>query len=166
MSEVMDRLETSVVEAATPDGIAFAKLRGLTQVTVSLAPGYYAHATDARVADKLATLGKLLWVARMKEYYRLKSEYLGREVRGEGSPTSDQQRARREARNNIVATGASDDGTVSASAVGLLNWVVTVAPGTVGRVDEPAFLASCSQAAERLVEDHLLRLRIVWAARY
>lgn len=166
MSAMTEHLDTMVVEAATPDETAYARLRGRSDVSVWFAPGYYPYATDARVADKLVQLGRLLWVARMKEYYRFKSVQLGRTVRGEGMPKTPAQVARREARDNIVASGRSDDGTVELTAVGLLTWSVTLAPGSVERVAEDAFCAACGQAGERLVLDHLDKLAFVWAQRY
>lgn len=161
-----EHLDTMVVEATTPGDSASARLRGRSDVTVWFAPGYYSQSTDARIADKLAQLGKLLWVARMKEYYRFKSEQLERPIRGEGTPKTPAQVARRDARDSIVAEGRSDDGTVALTSVGLLKWSATVAPGTVERVDEETFVASCSQAAERLIEHHLDQLAFVWAQRY
>jgi hypothetical protein len=166
MTTMADHLADVTIDAATPDGIAFATLRGQSDVRVSFAPGYYAHADDARVADKLAQLGKLLWVARMKEYYRFKSEQLGRTVRGEAEPVTDAQRARRQARDAIVATGRSVDGTVEATAVGLFGWTVRIAPGTVPRMPEEQFCAAVSQAARGLIEDHLFQLKVVWAQPY
>ena len=166
MTRIQDRLDSLTIEAATPDGTAFAHLRGRSDIGVSLAPGYYAHATEDRLAQRLAQLGRLLWVARTREYYRLKSEQLGRTVRGEGRPADARQAARREARDAIVATGESDDGLVSLSAVGLFQWSAVVAPGTVRGVPEEAFTAACGQAGSRLVEDHLWRLKLTWAAPY
>jgi hypothetical protein len=131
MSTMSEHLDTMVVEAATPGDTAYARLRGRSDVTVWFAPGYYRQSTDERVADKLAQLGKLLWVARMKEYYRFKSQQLGREIRGEGTPKTPAQAARREARDSIVVEGRSDDGAVSLTSVGLLDWSVTVPRGTV-----------------------------------
>lgn len=164
MSAGPEHLEGLTAEAETPDGTAFARLRGTHDIRVSFAPGYYAHTTEARLADKLVQLGRLLWVARMREYYRQKSNLLEREVRGEGRPRNERQAARREARDSIVATGRSDDGRVELSAVGLLNWSATIAPGTVRQLSEEQFTAACSQAAERLVEDHLWQLKLVWSS--
>lgn len=164
MTAAPEYLETLSAEAETPDGTAFARLRGTSDISVSFVPGYYAQTTEARLADKLTQLGRLLWVARMRAYYRLKSDLLDREIRGEGRPRNERQAARREARDSIVASGRSDDGRVELSAVGLLNWSATVAPGTVRQVSEEAFTAACAQAAERLVEDHLWQLKLVWAS--
>ena len=163
MSAMADHLDTMVVDAATPGDIAFARLRGRSAVTIWFAPGYYRQSTDERIAEKLAQLGKLLWVARMREYYRFKSQQLGREIRGEGTPKTPGQVARREARDGIVAEGSSDDGAVSLTSVGLLDWSVLVPRGTVDGVDEETFTASCAQAAERLIQDHLDQLGYVWA---
>ena len=163
MATMQDHLDSTTVRAETPDGTAAATLVGDSRVTISFAPGYYAHSTDARVADKLQRLGRLLWVARMREYYRFKSEQLGREVRGEGRPRTAAQAERREARDQIVATGSSGDGLVEISAVGLFRWSVTVRPGTVPTVPEADLCAAVSRAAEALISDHRWRLRLVWS---
>ncbi|WP_134764911.1 hypothetical protein [Nocardioides sp. 1609] len=163
MSEMGRHLDTLVVSATTPDETASATLHGRTRVTVSLASGYYAYTTDDRLADKLAQLGRLLWVARMQEYYRFKSEQLGRQVRGEGAPRTPAQSERREARDNIVARGVSHDGAVGLAAVGLFTWTASVAPGTARRSSEEEFCSAAGQAAEQLIEDHLWNLALVWA---
>ena len=159
----VDRL---VVEAATPDGIAFARLRGRSQVSVSFVPGYYAHSTEARLEDKLAQLGQQLWAARTTAYYEHRSRLLGRPVHEEAEPRTLQQRLRRAARDSLVSTGSSADGVVSLTAVGLLRWQAEVRPGTVREVHEAAFCAACGEAVERLLLDHLDQLSVAWAKRY
>lgn len=161
MTTAQEHLAETTVRAETPDGTASATLTGDQEVTVSFAPGYYAQSTDARVTDKLQQLGRLLWVARMREYYRFKSDQLGREVRGERKPSTPAQVARREARDAIVATGSS--GPVEISAVGLFRWTVTLAPGTVQRTPEAELTDAVSRAAAALIADHRWKLRLVWS---
>ena len=153
-------------EAATPDETAFARVHGYTRVQIWFAPGYYPHSTDQRIAEKLQQLGRLLWTARTKAYYSHKSEKLGRLVRGEGPPQGPAQERRREARNNIVAVGRDDAGLVEMESVGLFEWSVRIKPGTVPFVDETEFTEACSDAAERLLEQHVDQMRLVWARKY
>jgi len=153
-------------EAATPDGTAFGRVYGTSKVEVWFAPGYYQYANDARVADKLEQLGRLLWTARTKEYYRYKSQKLNRLIRGESRPETPAQERRQEARNNIVASGRSGDGLVELESIGLFQWRATIAPGTVPTVDEGEFTRACGEAAERLVEQHVNKLAWVWAQDY
>lgn len=160
---MQEHLDTMVVEAATPDDTAFARLTGRRQIDVWFAPGYYAHATDERVQSKLATLARLLWVARTKEYYRYKSVQLGRVVRGEGEPKTPRQEERREARQQILAVGESSDGLVRIEAVGLFHWTVLLAPGTVPAVPEETVCAALGEAAAHLIEQHENQLEVVWA---
>lgn len=162
MSTMNEHLDTMTVRAATPDGTAFATLQGRGAVSVSFAPGYYASSNESRLELKLGQLGRLLWVARMKEYYRFKSEQLGREIRGEGRPRTARQEARREARDQIAATG-SGGGIVTLTAVGMLSWTAEIAPGTVARTDESVFCAAVAQAAESLITDHMGKLRRTWS---
>ena len=153
-------------EAATPDGTTFGRVHGISKVEIWFAPGYYQHANDARIADKLEQLGRLLWTARTKEYYRHKSEKLNRLIRGESRPETPAQERRRDARNNIVAIGRSADGLGELESIGLFQWRATIATGTVPRVDEAEFTRACGEAAERLVEQHVNKLAWVWAQDY
>lgn len=162
MTTMNEHLDTMTVTAATPSGTAFATLHGRSTVTVSFAPGYYVHTTEARLEQQLAQLGRLLWVARMKEYYRFKSQQLGREIRGEGTPRTPAQAARREARDQIHAEG--DGGVVRLSAVGMMHWTAQVEPGTVARTDEASFCHAVSRAARQLIDDHLRQLRLTWSS--
>lgn len=163
MQTMEEHLQTMVVQAATPDDTTFARLTGRRQVDVWFAPGYYSYATDERIESKLATVARLLWVARTKEYYRYKSQLLGRTVQGEGPPRTPRQEARREARGNILAVGESGDGLVRIEAVGLFHWAVRLAPGTVPAVAEQDLTAAVSTAAARLIEQHENKLDAVWA---
>ena len=153
-------------EAATPDGTTYGRVQGINKVEIWFTPGYYQYANDARIADKLEQLGRLLWTARMKEYYRYKSQKLNRMIRGESQPETPAQERRREARNNIVALGRSGDGLVELESIGLFRWSATIAPGTVPSVDEAEFTRACGEAAEHLVEQHVNKLAWVWAQDY
>ncbi|MFC5730954.1 MULTISPECIES: hypothetical protein [Nocardioides] len=166
MKTMQEHLDTMVVEAATPDETTFGRITGRRQVDVWFAPGYYGHSTDDRIEAKLATLARLLWVARTKEYYRYKSELLGRVVRGEGAPQTLGQEARRAARNNILAVGESGDGLVRIESIGLFQWAVTLAPGSVPAVPESTLAARVGMAASRLIEMHENKLAAVWAQKY
>lgn len=163
MVTMQEHLDTMVVEVATPDETTFARLTGRRKVDVWFAPGYYARSTDERVAAKLVLVARLLWVARTKEYYRFKSEQLGRTVRGEGTPQTPRQEERREARARIHAVGESSGGLVRIEAVGLFHWTVLIAPGTVPAVPEETLSAALGEAASRLIEQHENQLSSVWA---
>jgi hypothetical protein len=166
MSTSFSPLHELSAEAATPDGTTFGRVHGISRVEIWFTPGYYQYATNARVAAKLEQLGRLLWTARTKAYYAHKSEKLGRTIRGEGRPQTPAHERRREARNNIVARGRSGDGLVELESVGLFHWSATIAPGTVPRVDEAEFVRACGQAAEQLVEQHVIQMQRVWAQSY
>ena len=163
MTTMNEHLDSMTVQAATPDGTAFATLRGRNTVTVSFAPGYYAQTSEPRLEQKLSQLGKLLWVARMKEYYRFQSQRLGREVRGESTPRTPAQVARREARDAVRAEGTGG-GVVRLSSVGMLHWTAQVEPGTLARVDEATFCAAVAQAAQQLIDEHVWEARLAWSA--
>jgi hypothetical protein len=166
MSTSFSPLHSLSAEAATPDGTTFGRVHGISRVEIWFTPGYYQYANNARVAGKLEQLGRLLWTARTKEYYRYKSQKLGRPIRGESRPQTPAHERRREARNNIVARGRSGDGLVELESIGLFHWKATIAPGTVPRVDEAEFVRACGEAAEQLVEQHVTQMQWVWAQNY
>ena len=53
----------------------------------------------------------------------------------------------------LAAEGRSDDGTVQVTSVGQVSYAVSIVPGTLDRVPQQTFEASCGQAANRLLVD-------------
>lgn len=160
MGHLADRLDTLFVKAATPDGTTLIELRGHTDVRISFAPGYYSYSSESRIAAKLQTAARLLWVARMKEYFRAYSEATGRDVRGEQIDSENAQ-AFQDLRLKIVARGESDGGVVAVVAAALWDWTVSIAPGAVAQIDESEFCRLAGQAGQRLIEDQYRQLRDV-----
>lgn len=152
----IDSLDVTV---STPDERAFGRVRGRTTVAVWFAPGWYDRASDTDVARQLQRLGRLLFAARMKEYYRLRSLAFRRQVTREAAPTSPQDREYVGRRESLVAEASGLDGRFRVSTTGMQGWTVEVEPGTVGAVDEATFCAAASAAGTALVEDQLAKIR-------
>ena len=53
----------------------------------------------------------------------------------------------------LAAEGRSDNGTVQITSVGQVSYAVSIVPGTLDRVAQQTFEASCGQAANRLLVD-------------
>lgn len=166
MPALADKLDALHVQAATPDQTVFAELRGRRTVSVSFAPGYFAHTTAARLQDKLAVVARLLWVQRMKAYYAAFSDVVGYAVTHESPVLSERDLAFREARAELVAEGASDDGIVALSVVGMWHWTVQIAPRTVPDLGEESFCRAVAQAAERLIDGQYAKALQLRAAIY
>ena len=134
MSPLPDQLPTLDVTVTTPDEIATARLRGRSSVTVSLVPGYFTTTTPARLADKLAELGELLWRAR-RDVVRCTHSEPGEQVRG----------------------GHSVDGSVSVCTLGMTTWIVELEPPAFMRGEE-AFCAAAAEALSGTLADQLPQL--------
>ena len=63
----------------------------------------------------------------------------------------------RMARQSLEATGSSSDGSVSGVLLGSEQLTVQIAPGTQDRLDAYAFAAAASEAATRMLADHLAK---------
>lgn len=154
------------VTVSTPDDQAFGRVRGRTEVSIWFAPGWYARADDAEVARQLQRLGRLLFAARTREYYRLRSQAFRRTVTREAAPTTEQDRRYVEQRASLVAQASALDGRFRVSATGMAHWAVQLAPGTVAAVDEATFCAAVSAAGHALVEDQFAQVRALKQAVY
>ena len=104
----------------TPDRVATARLRGGSSVTVSLAPGHFGRSTPNRLAEELATLGRLLW----------RAEHL-----------PDRDRPDR----MTACAGRSRDGSVYVRRAGRRSWTFELEPAAYTR-GEAAFCAAAGEA--------------------
>lgn len=147
------------VVVSTPDEQAFGRIRGRTEFTIWFAPGYYDKAGDSDVSWQLQRLGRLLFAARMREYYRLRSLAFRRTVTREAAPVTARDHEYVERREAVVAEATALDGRFKASATGMQHWSVQIDPGTVAEVDEATFCAAVSAAGTTLVEDQFAKIR-------
>ncbi len=138
-------------EATTPDERAFATISERTRVRFSLAPGYYEWVTVPDLEIQLTRLAKLLFVARMKEYYKARSRDFEMEVTKESPPVSARDHEYVRARAALAVEGVGGGGVVRITAVGMDSWAVRLASDVKQRLDEQSFCDAVSDAATELV---------------
>ncbi len=158
MADLKDRIQAIHVRVSSPDGEISAELRNRSQMTLSFAPGWYDRCTEGDLERKLGALASLLWVARMREYWEVRSKDAGERITGEPKPISPRAVRYCAEREALVARGRSADGRVSVSVEGMRNWTVKVTPGTVRAIDEYEFAASAGQAAAELIRDQYQKI--------
>lgn len=150
-----DRQPTLDGTVTTPDEIATARLRGKSSITVSLVPGYFTTTTPARLGDKLAELGELLWQARQDVFRRTHSEPA--EQVSEAVAYTPRGATFRRAPDSVVCVGHSVDGSVRVCTVGMTTWMVELEPPAFTRGEE-AFCEAAGQALSGVVADRLSQL--------
>jgi hypothetical protein len=158
MGVVADRLDAMVVQAEAPGGRISAKLRDRTQVELSFEPGSYRHLDERWLERQLAAVAALLWAGRMKVYHAARSEAFGMPLTGESPPATARDREYDVALEGLVAEGRAADGSVSVSVRGMRSWAVHIAPGTLQRLDEDAFVERVRAAAAALIQDQFAQV--------
>ncbi|MFC4107592.1 hypothetical protein ACFOX0_16890 [Micromonospora zhanjiangensis] len=154
-------MDSMRVRAVFPGGHLAGELRGRSDVVVSFTPGSYARFDEREIERQLASVAKLLWTARMKEYYRAVSESVGQEVTQEPPAVGRQDQEYYAARDDLVAEGWSTDGRVRIVTQGMLRWSVTVADGTLRTLTEQEFADRVGEAAARLIADQMAKIRVL-----
>lgn len=166
MGILADRLDSMRVRVAVPGGDVQALLSGRTSVTLSFADGYYARSTEQDLQHKLAALAQLLWVGRTREYNNALQEAFSNPTLNGPARIGARDIAFAEARAQLVATGASDDGRIRLTVQGMRHWTVRVAPGTIRALEEDEFIAGVRAAAARLIQDQLDQMALLKARSY
>ncbi len=159
MGVLADGLDNMRVHASTPGGSISAELHGRSDVRVSFAPGYYRRVERSDLEAHLASLAKLLWVARMREYYELRSEATGERITGEPPAISPRDVDYDRQREGLLAEGASADGAVYISVLGMKTWTVRVTTQALNSLREDEFAARLGEAAALLISDHRRQVR-------
>jgi hypothetical protein len=155
-----DRLDGMQVRVAVPGGHVRAVLSGRTSVTLTFADGYYQRSTDDELQHDLEALARLLWAARTREYHRALEEAFSHPTLSKPAVGA-RDVAFHEARDRLVATGASDDGRIRIAVRGMRHWTVQVASGTTQALSEDAFVAGVRTAAGRLIRHQLDQMALL-----
>ncbi|CAN5529353.1 hypothetical protein BH11ACT8_BH11ACT8_21420 [soil metagenome] len=162
LDPVAEAIGVSSVTVHTPNEQVFGSATGQRDVQVWFAPGHYQRVATGKLAEELATLARLLMVAGLRDNARITAAVTGHDLT-ERVPLGRRAEAYDRFLRELTVEAASDDGTVSVTAVGQLSFVVRIEPGTLDRVPQEVFEASCGQAATRLVaETEIAAARARW----
>jgi hypothetical protein len=156
-----DRLDRMRVVVTVSSGEITGELRNRTDVRVWFAAGSYRRYHERDLERQLASLAKLLWAGRMKEYYAAASEAFGRAATGEPWALTPRDNRYYAARAEIVARGSSTDGRVRVAVQGMRLWTVRIADGTIRALSEEAFAACLRDAAADLIRDQLRQIQLL-----
>lgn len=162
LTPIGDALAATTVTVHTPNEQVFGSVVGLRDVRVWFAPGYYQRTAATVLEQNLAALAKLLFVAGVRERGRVSTEVSGQEftrriVLGHRAETYDAFL------RDLTVEVVSADGSLTVTAVGQSSYAVRITPGTLERVPQEVFEASCGEVATRLVaETEVLAARARW----
>jgi len=151
-NDLQRRLDEAFFSVELPNGKVLGEVRGQRHVRVRLAPGHYEQVSTSKLSSELAQLARLLFARGLREREIAFREVTGRE-RAKPIRIGRRGSAYQKALEELVAEGESDDGAVRVSSVGQQNFVVQIEPGTLDRLSQEQFEASCGQAADRLLLD-------------
>ncbi|MDT5040467.1 MAG: hypothetical protein QOE51_1452 [Actinoplanes sp.] len=158
MGDLRDRIRAIYVRASSPDDAITAELTGRNRVTMSFARGWYDRCDETELERKLSSVATLLWTARMRRYWEVRSADAGVRISGEPKPIGPRAVAYHQARDALVAHGRSADGRVSAVVEGMRRWTIQVRRGTIREIDEHEFAAAAGQAAAELIQDQYRKI--------
>jgi hypothetical protein len=153
MGALADQLNGMVVEATSPDGQIFARVRGQgTAVEVAFRRHAYRRYTERVLGEQLARLAALIFVGyRRGEQGIVESAFA---TGGDGSDLAPERRRYLDAVERLTAVGASDDGQLRIATRCLVTWEVAIADGTLLRLPEREFLAALLTAVRRLLSHY------------
>ena len=152
--EQWDRTE---VHTVSPNEQVFVTVRGDREVTVSFAPGYYERATRQQLVEQLQRTARQAFLDRTRAFFDELGRDRGTTIRPSRSIVTAQDAEYWRRLDALEATGSSSDGSVSGVLLGSEQLTVQIAPGTQDRLDAYAFAAAASEAATRMLADHLAK---------
>lgn len=142
--------ESVTATAETPDGRVRATVRGRDEVSVSVDAGWFRGASVADLQWQLTRLAPLLFVERMREYYRERSHRFSEPVLREPSPVTREDHDYVARRAEIQVVGG-EDGPVTVTCTGMQHWGVAIDPRWLAGVDVSGFERAVARAASELV---------------
>jgi hypothetical protein len=155
MGSLGERLDNIHLRVRVPGTEIEAELRNRKDVTISFGENGYEFLNERGLEQYLATLARLLYVGWVREYRGAISETSI--VISE--PETQQDEDFLEARSEMEATGASGDGRVTISAVGMQDPQVRITAGTLRELSEDQFVARTKEAVTALAEDYQAKIR-------
>jgi hypothetical protein len=131
-----------------------AELRNRTDVTISFGESVYEFLDERGLKRSFASLARLLYAAWLREY-RAAIEDSALDV----APHDQRDYDFLDARSAIESSGASGDGRISFSAVGMQDITVEIVPGTVRELTENQFAVRTKEAVTILIQNYMAKVR-------
>jgi hypothetical protein len=154
MGRLADRLDDIRVRVRVPGTEIEAELRDRTNVTISFGESVYEFLDERGLERSLAGLARLLYAAWLRQY-RAAIEESTLDI----TPHDQRDYDFLDARSEIGSSGASGDGRIRFSAVGMQDITVEIVPGTVRELTEDQFARQTKEAVTILIQDHMAKVR-------
>ena len=154
MGQLADRLNSIRVRVRVPGTEIEAELRNRTDVTISFGESVYEFLDERGLKRSLASLARLLYAAWLREY-RAAIEDSALDV----APHDQRDYDFLDARSAIESSGASGDGRIKFSAVGMQDLTVEIVPGTVRELTENQFAVRTKEAVTILIQNYMAKVR-------
>jgi hypothetical protein len=152
------------VETVSRDGLISARVQGLgNSFTVAFRreDAYRRYSSDV-LGYQLAQLATLAFVRYQRAKQQIVDSELGAAaLHDDGAEFGPERRRYRERLAQITAAGVSGDGRVTVWTRGMVDWQVTIVPGTVARVAEREFLGALTGTVSRLVTRYRAQVVVV-----
>jgi hypothetical protein len=164
MASIGEYLDRMVIEVLSPDRNITLTLGRGTEVDLRFRPGVLVRYDEPRLEHELSRLAQRAWVARQRgfdEAYRRANAL----APGEQIPESDDPRMAqyRQRLGDVEGEGVSARGTVRLRTRGMLQWNVTIRPGTIQRLGEEYLLSELKSALAALLLDREMKIILIKA---
>ena len=154
MGQLAERLDSIHVRVRAPGTEIEAELRNGTDITISFGEGVYEFLNESGLERHLASLARLLYAAWLRQY-RAAIDDSALDI----APHDDRDHEFLRERSQLESAGASGDGRITFSAVGMRDISVRIVPGTVWQLTEDQFAARTKEAVALLVQDYRAKVR-------
>ncbi|SDC42409.1 hypothetical protein [Actinokineospora iranica] len=155
MDSLADRLDSLRLRVQAPGSEIYADLRNRKDVSVSFGESVYEWTSERNLERQLVSMARLLYAQWVRKYRAELSDSFLNAMGAESQNDHDFLAARSE----LESSGASRDGRVTISAVGMQNVEVRIVPGTVRELDEHEFSGRVSEAVHALADDYQTKIR-------
>ncbi|WP_067580749.1 hypothetical protein [Nocardia terpenica] len=154
MQNLAERLDNIRIRVRAPGTEIEAELSRRTDIELFFEDGAYAFADEPMLEQALTSIAELLW-AGWRQQYRRAIEYANLIVDAVDSTDIDFFAER----DKTEAAGASSDHRITISTIGMRNFSVHIAPGTIREITESQFGGSVAEAAALLIQDYQAKVR-------
>lgn len=159
MTQDLYRHPSTEVHISSPDDGIWVDFTDLNDLGFGFRGDAYANYDESTLAYQLGQAGKLAWVAHRRARQEEHRTALGltpseADAARATRPAGDGRRERYTARlNELVAEGTCPDGAIVIRTTGMAGWQVDIAPDTLRRLGEAAFVARTMTALRAMMAD-------------